>query len=160
MPNTAGPEQATERVDARIPRFTASVTLAVLISALIVSTFSPRGAAVVLALQAVVFLIGAVGGPLRHPYGALFSRVLAPRLGPGSATEDVPLLRFSQGMGVVFAVVGAIGFGSGLTSLGVIATGLACFAAFMRSVFGICLSRRLFALVQRLRGHRLAAHQE
>ena len=71
-----------DRVDVRGPRFAAWVTLAVLVVALIVSPISPLAAAIILGLQAVIFAIGAVGGPRRHPYGRVFANLVAPRLGP------------------------------------------------------------------------------
>ena len=60
-------------VDVRGPRFAAWVTTAVLVITLLVSAFSPPAAAVILGLQAVIFAIGAVGGPRRHPYGRVFA---------------------------------------------------------------------------------------
>lgn len=53
------------------------------------------------------------------------------------------MLRFSQGIGLIFAI-SIVGFWFGMPTVGQVATGIATFAAFMRSVFGICLSRRLF----------------
>ena len=79
-------------VDVRGPRFTAWVTTAVLQVVLIVSAISPAAASVVLGLQAVVFAIGALGGPRRHPYGRVFATVLTPRLGPGNEGDPVPPL--------------------------------------------------------------------
>ncbi len=81
-----------DRVDVRGPRFAAWVTTAVLVVALIVSAISPLAAAIVLGLQALVFAIGAVAGPRRHPYGQLFAKVVAPRLGPVKEREPVPPL--------------------------------------------------------------------
>lgn len=139
-------------VDARVPRFTASVTMTVLATVLIVSAFSLRAAAAILAAQGVVFAIGALAGPLRHPYGRIFTTVVEPRLGPAVKYEPVPLLRFSQAIGLIFAIVGVTGFLFGAPIVGWAATGFATFAAFMRAVFGICLSRRLFGLTHRLMG--------
>ncbi len=56
-------------VDVRGPRFAAWITTAVLVLALVVSAVNPLVAAVILAVQAVIFAIGAVGGPRKHPYG-------------------------------------------------------------------------------------------
>ena len=82
---------AIEQVDVRGPRCAAWVTTAVLLIALIVSAVSNTAAAAILAAQAVVFAIGAIGGPRRHPYGRVFATVVAPRLGP--VTEREPLRR-------------------------------------------------------------------
>ena len=91
-------------VDVRGPRFAAWVTAAVLQIVLIVSAISTVAAAIVLGLQAVVFAIGALGGPRRHPYGRVFATVVAPRLGPVKEREPVPPLKFAQLVGFVFEI--------------------------------------------------------
>lgn len=138
-------------VDVRGPRFAAWVTTAVLVVALIMSALSPLAASVILGLQAVVFAIGAVGGPRRHPYGRVFATVAAPRLGPVTEREPVPPLKFAQLVGLVFAVVGAAGFAAGAFLVGVIVTAAALVAAFLNAAFGICLGCQLYPLVARFR---------
>lgn len=140
-----------DRVDVRGPRFAAWVTTAVLVVALIVSAVSAPAAAVILGVQAVVFAIGAAGGPRRHPYGRLFAGVVAPRLGPVTEREPVPPLKFAQLVGLIFAVVGVAGFAGGAPLLGVIATAAALVAAFLNAAFGICLGCQLYPLVARFR---------
>jgi hypothetical protein len=142
---------AIDQVDVRGPRFTAWVTTVVIAATLVVSAFSNVGAAVILGLQAVVFAIGAWRGPRRHPYGLLFQRLVAPRLGPVTEKEPVPPLKFAQLVGLVFAVVGVVGFGAGVPLLGLIATGFALVAAFLNAAFGICLGCQIYPLVARLR---------
>src|SRR6478609_2095642 len=109
--STAAPDQ----VDVRGPRFVAWVTTAVIVATLVASVFSNTAAAIILGVQAVVFAIGAVGGPRRHPYGRIFAAFVAPRLGPVSEREPVPPLKFAQAVGFLFAAVGTIGFATGLT---------------------------------------------
>jgi hypothetical protein len=138
-------------VDVRGPRFAAWVTTAVLAITLVISGFSMPAAAVVLALQAAVFAVGALGGPRRHPYGLVFITVVAPRLGPVREREPVPPLKFAQLVGFAFAVVGVAGFTAGVPLLGVIATAAALAAAFLNAAFGICLGCQLYPLVARLR---------
>jgi hypothetical protein len=138
-------------VDVRGPRFAAWVSTVVIVATLIVSAFSSIGAAVILALQALVFAIGAWRGPRQHPYGLIFSRLVAPRLGPVSEKEPVPPLKFAQLVGFVFAVAGVIGFAAGVPLLGLIATGFALAAAFLNAAFGICLGCQVYPLVARLR---------
>ncbi|HEX2284839.1 MAG TPA: DUF4395 domain-containing protein [Mycobacterium sp.] len=134
-------------VDVRGPRFTAWVTSAVLAIALIVSAVSPLAAAVILGVQAVIFAIGAVRGPRRHPYGVVFAKLVAPRLGPVTEREPVPPLKFAQLVGLVFAAAGVLGFATGVPLLGLIATGLALVAAFLNAAFGICLGCQLYPLI-------------
>lgn len=139
------------QVDVRGPRFVAWVTTAVLVIALLVSAQSLAAAAVILGVQAVVFAIGALQGPRRHPYGRLFAALIAPRLGPVTDREPVPPLKFAQLVGLVFATVGALGFAGGIAPLGLAATAIALVAALLNAAFGICLGCQLYPLVARLR---------
>jgi hypothetical protein len=142
-----------DRVDVRGPRFAAWVTTAVLLLTLVVSAASPLAAAFILGVQAVVFAIGAVGGPRRHPYGRMFALVVAPRLGPVKEREPVAPLKFAQLVGLIFAVVGTIGFAAGAFLVGVVATAAALVAAFLNAAFGICLGCQLYPLVARFRAN-------
>src|ERR1700761_7828938 len=101
------------QVDVRGPRFAAWITTAVLVSTLIASAFSAPVAAVILSAQAVVFAMGACRGPRSSPYGALFAKLVAPRLGPVKEREPVPPLKFAQVVGLVFAVIGVGAFAAG-----------------------------------------------
>ena len=144
---TAPPDQ----VDVRGPRFAAWVTTVVIVATLIAAAVSPIAAALILGVQAVVFAIGAWRGPRQHPYGLIFQRLVHSRLGPVTEKEPVPPLKFAQLVGVVFAVVGVIGFATGIQLLGLIATGFALVAAFLNAAFGICLGCQLYPLVARVR---------
>jgi hypothetical protein len=141
----------TPQVDVRGPRFAAWVTTAVLIAALLVSAASPIAAAVILGVQAVVFAIGAIGGPRKHPYGRIFATFIAPRLAPVSEKEPVAPLKFAQLVGLLFAIAGFVGFATGITALGLGATAFALIAAFLNAAFGICLGCQIYPLVARLR---------
>ena len=133
------------QVDPRGLRFAAAVTTVVLALTLVLNSFWP------LAVQAVVFAIGALGGPRRHPYGRLFATLVAPRLGPVKEREPVPPLKFAQLVGLIFAIVGTAGFAVGAPLVGVIATAFALVAAFLNAAFGICLGCQLYPLVVRIR---------
>ncbi|ARG71593.1 hypothetical protein B1T47_24270 [Mycobacterium kansasii] len=150
MSNNAG------QVDVRGPRFAAWITTTVLVVALIVSVFSTKAAAVILVAQAIVFAISALRGPRNSPYGLLFAMLVAPRLGPVTEREPVPPLKFAQLVGLVFAVIGAVGFAMAVPELGGGATSFALFAAFLNAAFGICLGCQLYPLVARLRRARAA----
>ena len=104
-----------------------------------------------LAVQAVVFAIGALRGPRQHPYGLIFANFVAPRLSPVTEREPVPPLQFAQLVGLIFAAVGVAGFVFGAPLLGVVATAFALFAAFLNAAFGICLGCQLYPLVHRVR---------
>ncbi|HXO51075.1 MAG TPA: DUF4395 domain-containing protein [Mycobacterium sp.] len=143
--------KTADQVDVRGPRFVAWITTVVLVATLIVSGVNPLAAAVIVGLQAVVFAVGAVAGPRRHPYGIVFANVVAPRLGPVREREPVAPLKFAQLVGLVFAVVGVAGFAAGASLVGVIATAAALVAAFLNAAFGICLGCQLYPLVVRLK---------
>lgn len=133
------------QVDVRGPRFGAAVTTVVLLVVL------ATGSGWLLAAQAVVFALGAVAGLRRAPYGLLFARLIRPRLGPPSAFEDEAPPRFAQGVGLLFALVGAVGYLAGLPAVGIAATALALAAAFLNAAFGFCLGCEMYLLAVRLR---------
>ncbi|MGE2737075.1 DUF4395 domain-containing protein [Mycolicibacterium vaccae] len=153
MPNvtTTGSTSAPDVVDVRGPRFAAWLTSVVLVATILSAGISTPVAAALLAVQAAVFAVGAGLGPRRHPYGLAFAALVAPRLGPVTDREPAAPLRFAQLVGLVFAVVGVLGFTTGLTLLGLVATGLALVAALLNAAFGICLGCLLYPLAVRLR---------
>ncbi|MGV9293684.1 DUF4395 domain-containing protein [Amycolatopsis sp. NPDC003676] len=130
-------------VDPRGPRFAAIVTTVVL-AVVLVTQWWP-----LLALQTVVFAIGAFVGLKPAPYSVLYRLAVAPRLGPPTEREDAAPLRFAQAVGFVFALVGTIGFATGLTPLGVVATAFALFAAFLNAAFNYCLGCQVYLLIKR-----------
>jgi hypothetical protein len=143
--------KTSDQVDVRGPRFAAWITTAVLVIALLVSGVSPLATAEILGLQSVVFAIGALAGPRRHPYGQVFAKLVAPRLSPVREREPVPPLKFAQLVGLIFAAPAAIGFANGAVLFGVVLTGAALVAAFLNAAFGICLGCQLYPLVARLK---------
>ncbi|MFB9923608.1 DUF4395 domain-containing protein [Amycolatopsis halotolerans] len=130
-------------VDPRGPRFAAIVTTVVL-AVVLVTQWWP-----LLALQTVVFAIGAFVGLKPAPYSVLYRLVVAPRLGPPTEREDAAPLRFAQAVGFVFALVGTIGFATGVPPLGVVATAFALFAAFLNAAFNFCLGCQVYLLIKR-----------
>ncbi|MET7746341.1 DUF4395 domain-containing protein [Streptomyces sp. NPDC005385] len=131
-------------IDVRGPRFGAVVTTVVLAATLI------TGSTWLLAWQTLAFALGASGGVTRSPYGWLFRRVVRPRLGPPAQFEAPEPPQFAQAVGLVFAVVGLIGFTAGPQWLGLAATGCALAAAFLNAAFGYCLGCEMYLLVRRV----------
>lgn len=145
------PAPAVKRteIDPRGPRFAATLTTLVLAAALLLA---PSAATVtLLAVQLVVFAIGAVGGVQRTPYSWLFRTLLRPRLGKPAELEDAAPPRFAQGVGLAFAVVALLGYVAGADLLGAVATGFALAAAFLNAAFGFCLGCEVYLLIQRLK---------
>jgi hypothetical protein len=132
------------QVDPRGQRFSAVLTTIVLVVVLV------TGSTPLLAAQIVVFLIGAVLGLSYAPYGLIYRAVVRPRLGPPRELEPEAPPRFAQGVGAAFAVVGVVGYGLGITALGVVATACALVAAFLNAAFGLCLGCEAYLLIRRL----------
>ena len=134
-------------IDPRGPRFAAAVTSVVL--ALVLVTAPSVFATSLLAAQAVLFALGAALGLQRTPLAWVFRTTIRPRLTPPRELEDAAPPRFAQGVGLVFAAVGVLGFVAGIDLLGLVATGFALAAALLNAVFGLCLGCELYLLVRR-----------
>jgi len=130
-------------VDPRGLRFAAAITAVVLAVVLL------TGNGWVLAAQAAVFAVGAFAGLRRSPYGLAFRKLVAPRLSPPTHREPEAAPRFAQSLGLAFAIVGVIGYASGITWLGYTATALAWAAAFLNAAFGFCLGCETYLLFRR-----------
>ena len=135
-------------IDPRGPRVAATITSLVL-AAVLLGTPSTL-ATVLLALQTVVFAVGATAGVQRTPYAWFFRRVVRPRLAPPAETEDPRPPRFAQTVGLVFALVGLTGLLTGLTALALVAVGLALVAALLNAVFDYCLGCEMYLVLKRL----------
>ena len=135
----------TPQVDPRGLRFAAALTTVVLALTLILNNPWP------LAVQAVVFAVSVAFGVQASPYGQLFKRLIRPRLGPPKELEDAAPPWFAQLVGLVFAVLGLIGYFGGVEVLGVVATGFALVAAFVNAAVGLCLGCEAYLLIQRIR---------
>ena len=134
---------ADQSVDPRGPRFGAWIT-SVVLAVVLATSWWP-----LLAAQAVVFAIGAfVGLRVRALLRALPG--LSHRgWGRPTEREDAAPLRFAQGVGFAFALVGTLGFVFGVTVLGLVATAFALAAAFLNAAFGFCLGCETYLLIRR-----------
>lgn len=130
-------------IDARGPRFGATLTTLVLAVVLV------SGSGPLLFVQAVFFAVGAVAGVRNSPYGWLFRTLVRPRLGPPTTTEDSAPPRFAQAVGLAFAAVGLVGYTAGPQWLGMVATGCALAAAFLNAAFEYCLGCEVYLLLWR-----------
>ena len=148
MTTLSSPDRTTRAatgIDPRGPRFGAAITSIVLAAALVLA--SP----LLLALQAIVFAIGAIAGPARQPYGLVFKRFVRPRLAAPSHLEDPAAPRFAQVCGLAFSLVGLLGFALGATWLALGAIGFALAAAFLNAAFDFCIGCEIYLRAQRLR---------
>jgi Domain of unknown function (DUF4395) len=135
-------------IDARGPRFGAALTTVVL--AVVLLTIPSAASGVLLALQTVVFGVGAFLGLRYAPYGWIFRTLVRPRLGPPSDLEEEPPPRFAQAVGFGFATVGLLALLLGWTALAYLAVGMALVAAFLNAAFGYCLGCEMYLLLRRV----------
>lgn len=126
------------QVDPRALRFSAALTTVVL--ALVLAT----GSAWLLAAQAVVFALSLFGA---SPYGMIFKGIVK---SPPPELEDAAPPRFAQAVGLVFALVGLVGYVTQITPLALGATAAALFAAFLNAAFGFCLGCEMFLIIRRI----------
>ncbi|MBO0812531.1 MAG: DUF4395 domain-containing protein [Microlunatus sp.] len=143
-PSEVAGQRAAGWIDPRGQRFAAAVTTVVLSVALVLQ--NPW----ILLAQAVVFAISVVAGPGNGPYGLIFRTFIRPRLSPPVELEDPRPPRFAQLVGLIFSVIGVIGFFGGVWLLGSIATGCAVVAALLNAVIGFCLGCELYLLGRRI----------
>jgi len=133
------------KIDPRGARFGAAVTSVVLVIVIV------TGSGWLLLAQTVVFATGTLAGLRYAPYGLLYKAVLRPRLGPPAELEDEAPPRFAQGVGLVMAAAGTIGYLAGSSLAGTVFAGLCLVAAFLNAAFNLCLGCHLYLLIQRIR---------
>jgi hypothetical protein len=133
-------------IDVRGPRFSAALTLTVLVLAYLLR--SP----VVLAFQVAVFAVAALAGLRWSLYGNLF-RVLKRRLDWGAppATEPEAGPRFSQLMGLLFTGAGLAAVLSGAAALGWGLVLVVIALSGLLAATGLCVGCEVYALGQRVR---------
>src|SRR5262245_36277193 len=110
--STSHPTGTATGIDPRGPQFAAALTSVVLVAVLLLAP-SPAATAL-LAVQAVLFGIGAARGVQHTPYSWLFRTVVRPRLGKPDELEDPAPPRFAQTVGLGFAVIGLVAFLAGI----------------------------------------------
>jgi hypothetical protein len=131
------------QIDPRGQQFAAAVTSVVLAAVLL----SPTPLAIALiAVQTVLFAVGAGIGVQHTPHAWVFRKLVRPRLGPPTELEDAAPPRFAQAVGLAFASVALVGFVVGATTVALVATGFALVAALLNAVFGLCLGCELYLL--------------
>jgi hypothetical protein len=148
---SAGDDEQARGIDPRGPRVTAGITgLVVLVVVALGLVGLTTAATVLLAAQAAVFLVAAIVGAARHPYGFVFKRLIRPRLAAPVELEDPAPPTFSQGVGFI-----VVGLGIALQLIGVpyavvVAAGAAFIVAFLNSVFGYCVGCQIYLLLARV----------
>lgn len=143
----------SKQIDPRGPRFGATITSVLLAATVYLGLDSSTEGVAFWLLVGIdaLFLIGAVFGNSRHPYGLIFKALVRPRLAPPAELEDAAPPQFAQAVGFFVASVGVV-----LGLLGVqygvaIAAGAAFIAAFLNAAFAYCLGCQIFLGLKRLK---------
>ena len=138
----------SKQIDPRGPRFGAAITTVVL--AIILLTIPSPVAVALLAIQTLVFALGAFVGLQAQPYGILYRKLVAPKLGKPSELEAVEPPQFAQLVGFLFAATGLIAILAGADLVATIAVGFALGAAFLNAVFNFCLGCEMYLIGKRI----------
>lgn len=139
-------------IDPRGPRFGAAITSVLLLITVFLGLDRNTQDAgfILLAFIDALFLIGAVLGNSRHPYGVIFKKFVRPRLAAPKELEDPRPPQFAQTVGFFVASLGlvtqAFGFEYGVALFG----GLAFIAAFLNAVFAFCLGCQIWLGLRRI----------
>jgi len=103
-----------------------------------------------LLLVIALLFLWAVAWPRTAPWGVLYRKLVAPRLGKPSELEDPRPPRFAQGVGLFVVGVGLVLHLFGVPWALPIAAALAFVAAFLNAACGLCLGCQLYLLLQRV----------
>lgn len=148
---SASNNEPTKGIDPRGPRVSAGITgIVVLVVVALGLVGLTTAATILLAAQAVVFLVAAIVGAARHPYGFVFKRLIRPRLAPPVELEDPAPPTFSQGVGFVVVALGIVLQLVGVPYAVVVAAAAAFVVAFLNSVFGYCVGCQIYLLLARV----------
>ena len=145
MTQVTNSAKSTVLIDARGPRFGAAITTIVFAAALATNNVW------FIAVQALVFAIGAFKGPQFTPYAFVYKTIVKPRLKGEVPTEEVKPPQFAQRVGLLFAVVAIVGTVTGLDILFTLAVAGALGAAFLNAAFNFCLGCEIYLLLLRAR---------
>ena len=138
-------KKVTAVIDARGPRFGASITTVVFAAAL-----ATHNAWFIIA-QAIVFAIGAFKGPQYTPYAYIYKFAVKPFLKGAVPTEDVRPPQFAQSVGLLFAIVAIAGALLDIDAVVIGAVSMALGAAFLNAAFNFCLGCEIYLLLLRAR---------
>ena len=165
--DVASVHASSDMIDARGPRFAASITAVLLLVTVFLSLTTGRSldgsalrdisvfaralepAALLLLLLFVLFLWGAMAGVKKHPFGLIFQKFVRPRLSSTAELEPAAPPTFAQGVGALVAGIGLVLHLFGVPYALPIAAAAAFIAAFLNAAFGYCLGCEIYLLLRR-----------
>jgi hypothetical protein len=145
MTQTLNSTKSITIIDARGPRFGATITTIVLATALATNNVW------VIVAQGIVFAIGAIKGPQFTPYAFIYKSLVKPRLKTEFVGEDVRPPQFAQTVGLLFAFAAIGGSLFGINAIFTVAIAFALGAAFLNAGFNFCLGCEIYLLLLRAR---------
>jgi hypothetical protein len=141
-----------EQLDPRGPRFGAGIS-SILMLVVIYLSLDPATESIALAVMGfavVMFTLGSILGPAKHPYSYLYKYTLRKFLNAPAYLEPATPVHFAQVIGLVIT-----GLGLTLGLFGVpyalpIAAAAAFMAAFVNAVFAYCIGCQMYLGLKRL----------
>ena len=154
--------KSSKDIDPRGPRFGAGITAVLLLITIVLGLVelplpgdilarAGQGSFLQLAVITAIFAWGTFAGISRHPWGFLFKKLVRPWLSPPAFMEAPEPPTFAQLVGLLVTGVGIVLHLAGVPYGLVAAASAAFIAAFLNSVFGLCLGCELYALLVRAR---------
>ena len=139
-------------IDPRGPRFGASIASVLLLLTVFLGLDSSTSSIALWLLIVIdlLFLVGAVFGNSRHPYGWVFRKLVRPRLSAPTELEDPRPPQFAQAVGLVVGGSGVIAALLGMPFAVSIFAGAAFIAAFLNAAFAYCLGCQIYLGLKRL----------
>lgn len=142
------------QIDPRGPRFGAAITnvfsIVLLWLGLDTSAAAQQFALIILSIVTALFLIGAIFGNNRHPYGLIFKKLVRPRLKAPKELEDSRPPQFAQFVGLVVAGAGLALYFAQVPYGIAIAAGALLSATTLQAYFGYCLGCQIYLGLKRL----------
>lgn len=142
------------QIDPRGPRFGAAITnvfsIVLLWLGLDTSAAAQSYALIILSIVTALFLIGALFGNNRHPYGLIFKKLVRPRLKAPKELEDSRPPQFAQFVGLVVSGAGLALFFAGVPYGIAYAAGALLIATTLQAYFGYCLGCQIYLGLKRL----------
>jgi hypothetical protein len=144
----------SKQIDPRGPRFGAAITTVVVAVALAGihsgTVANNRLSFVLLTVQLVAHGLGTFVGLSAQPYGIVYRKFVAPRLGKPSELEDENPPRFAQFVGFLFAAGALVALLLGATIAAQIIVALHLAASFLNAVFDFCLGCQMYLIGKRI----------
>jgi hypothetical protein len=141
-----------KQLDPRGPRFGAGIT-SILMVLVIYFSLAPETINIALGIMAfavVMFTLGSLLGPAKHPYSYLYKYTLRKLLKDPTELEAPKPVHFAQVVGLIVTGTGLLLHLLAVPNALPIAAAAAFVAAFMNAVFAYCLGCQMYLGLKRL----------